>query len=283
MRFIDLEDLDRSKPEIVTILADLEKAKAEVSAEQDPKRREEFIEHHQRMWTRLRPYLSELSYNKCWYIECLNPGTDDDVDHFRPKAEISEEPGHPGYYWLAFDWRNFRLSCHRANRPRRNPLTNETGGKAAHFPLVGTSIRAFSPNDNLRLEFPGLLDPTDPMDPRFVSFTPNGEAALSPDYHGSEQAEKRFEYSRLYLHLNWPRFVDERLVLYNVILRYIERGQAEAPTRFDVGASLGFKHILKDLRRLMAPSSPYSSAATIFIESFRYLWWVNDIVLRGLR
>ena len=44
MRFIDLEDLDRSKPEIVTILTDLEKAKAEVSAEQDPKRREQLIE-----------------------------------------------------------------------------------------------------------------------------------------------------------------------------------------------------------------------------------------------
>jgi hypothetical protein len=135
----------------------------------------------------------------------------------------------------------------------------------------------------LSLELPGLFDPTDPLDPRFISFTPNGEAVLSPEYRGSDQAEQRFDYSRLYLHLNWPRFVDERLVLYNVILRYIERGQAESPTRFDAGASLGFRNILKDLRRLMAPSSPYSSAATIFIESFRYLWWVNDIVLRGLR
>lgn len=283
MRFIDLEDLDRTRPEIATILADLEKARAEVGAEHDPELRAQLIERYQRKWAALRPYLSELSYNKCWYVECLNPGTDDDIDHFRPKLEIDEEPGHPGYYWLAFDWQNFRLSCHRANRPRINPLTHETGGKAAHFPLVGTSTRAFSPDDNLSLEFPGLLDPTDPTDPRFVSFTSNGEAVLSPEYHGSEQAEQRLEYSRRYLNLNWPRFVDDRLVLYNIILRYIERGQAEAPIRFDAGASLGFKNILKDLRKLMAPSSPYSSAATIFIESFRYVWWVNDIVLRGPR
>jgi len=283
MRFIDLEELDRTRPEIVEALNALQEARDTVTAEPDPVRRRQLIERYQPRWAALRPYLSELSFNKCWYLECINPGTDDDIDHFRPKSGVAEEPVHPGYYWLALDWRNFRLSCHRANRPRTDPNTHETGGKAAHFPLVGASTRAFSPEDNLNLEFPGLLDPTDPMDPRFISFTANGEAVLSPEYRESEEAERRFEYSRLYLHLNWPRFTDDRVVLYNIVLKYIERGQAEAPTRFDAGASQGFRNTIKDLRKLMLPSSPYSSAATIFIESFRYVWWVNDIVLRGPR
>jgi hypothetical protein len=283
MRFIDLEDLDRSRQEVVTILNALQAAREEVIAEGDPERRRQLISRYQSRWTALRPYLSELSYNKCWYLECTNPGTDDDIDHFRPKLGVAEDHDHPGYYWLAFDWRNFRLSCHRANRPRTDPDTDVTGGKAAHFPLIGTSKRAFSPDDNIDLEYPGLLDPTDPTDPRFISFIASGEAVLSPEYRGSEEAEQRFEYSRLYLHLNWPRFVDDRTFLYNAILRNVERGEAEAPRPLTIGASAGLKNVIKDLRRLMAPSSPYSSAATIYIESFRHVWWVNDIVLRGPR
>ena len=56
--------------------------------------------------------------------------------------------------------------------PEGTHSRNETGGKAAHFPLVGTSIRAFSPDDNLSLEFPGLPDPTDPIDPRILYHLP---------------------------------------------------------------------------------------------------------------
>jgi hypothetical protein len=76
-----------------------------------------------------------------------------------------------------------------------------------------------------------LFDPIDATDPRFISFNINGEAVLNPEYIGSAEAEERFEYSRLYLHLNWPRFVDDRSVLYDVILRYVERGEAGPDAR----------------------------------------------------
>ena len=131
MRFIDLEEI---KPTISDKLERLEEAKARVLAEPDPDRRSALIDQLRSRWTALRDAFSAYSNDKCWYIECKNLGADDDIDHFRPKSGVREDPTHPGYYWLAFEWTNLRLSCHRANRPRTNPDTGETGGKAGHFP-----------------------------------------------------------------------------------------------------------------------------------------------------
>ena len=281
MRFINLESLNRSDPKVREILDDLEDAKTKVMAETDENKRKALIKSFSRRWSALRPYLSELSYDKCWYVECKNPGTDDDVDHFRPKLRIEEARGHPGYYWLSFDWQNLRLSCHRANRKRVNRDTSETGGKADHFPLVEEDARAWCPTDNWRAEQPGILDPINPEDPPLITFKANGEADLSPEYKPFEIAKKRWEYTRLCLHINWPDFSDDRLMLYQKVSRLIDRGNREEPPAGPgAAASEAFKDIVRDLQELMQPQSNYSTAARIYIESFKYLWWVRLIVLR---
>jgi uncharacterized protein (TIGR02646 family) len=279
MRFIDLEGL---RPKIRHLIAALEQAQDIVTAEPDPERRAELINSYRPRWVALREAFDAYSHGKCWYIECKNPGTDDDVDHFRPKLGVKEEPDHPGYYWLAFDWRNMRLSCHRANRPRINPETDITGGKAEHFPLVSPSIRARSPADDLTREIPALLDPTNPVDPILLSFKPNGEVDLSPERKGDHVAEAKFDASRLYLHLNWPEFRDARVILFNNIERIVDRGEREAPHDFTNAYAAGeaFKDVIRDLRTAMSPYAEYSSAARIFVESFKNVWWVRDIVLR---
>jgi hypothetical protein len=281
MKFINQELLDRTNPEVMKILEELEAARVEVTAEKDKQRRKELIDKYHTRWTALRPFLSELSHDKCWYVECKNPGTDDDVDHFRPKLRVDEAPDHPGYYWLAFDWMNLRLSCHRSNRLRVNPKTSETGGKGNHFPLVEPELRAYDPTKSYKQEHPGIFDPCNPADPPHITFRPNGEAALSPEYKGSEIAEKRWDYTRLCLHINWPDFYEDRLVLYQRIFRLIDRGKREEPPG-GLGAQVSdsFKDTIRDLQELMKPHQDYSSAAKVYIQSFKHLWWVNLIVLR---
>src|SRR5262245_45190617 len=203
MRFIDLEQI---RPRIRDQVERLAEARDAVIAENDPAERRKLIERYRDRWVAFRVAFDEFSYGKCWYVECRNDGTDDDVDHFRPKLGVKEDDDHPGYYWLAFEWTNFRLSCHRANRPRVNPETGETGGKAEHFPLLNPDQRAMTPADNLAREMPALLDPTNPADPVLVSFKPNGEVDLSPEYRGNGSAEAKLRASCLYLHLNWPKF-----------------------------------------------------------------------------
>jgi uncharacterized protein (TIGR02646 family) len=278
MRFIDLQLL---KPRIRHLLPALQEAQAEVIAETDPNRRAALIDRYRPRWVALREEFENFSSGKCWYVECKNPGTDNDIDHFRPKLGVKEDENHPGYYWLAFEWKNLRLSCHRANRPRQNPETAVTGGKADHFPLVPPSVRARGPADDLSREFPSLLDPTNPTDPVLLSYMPDGDIGLTPSFHGNPLAEAKFEASRIYLHLNWPKFRDGRLMLYNAIERTVDRGDHAAPARAELlQASEEFKNAIRDLVNFMDSKEEYSAAARCYVESFRHVWWVRDIVLR---
>ena len=227
MRHIDLSAI---RHQISTEIAALDTANTRIACESNPHRRHQLLARWRRLWIALRAPFEQLSFHKCWYTESKNPGTDDDVDHYRPKSSVHEDPAHSGYYWLAFEWTNLRLSCHRANRPRIHPTTGETGGKADHFPLLNEQSRARSPHDDLSLEEPALLDPTNAEDCQLLSFSPNGEVALSPAFSGNAAAQTRLDASRLYLNLNWPCFCDARVTLYNRILRLIHRGEREAPT-----------------------------------------------------
>jgi len=49
------------------------------------------------IWRDLAPQLAKLQNGKCWYSESQNPGSDKDIDHFRPKNRVAEDPDHEGY------------------------------------------------------------------------------------------------------------------------------------------------------------------------------------------
>lgn len=60
--------------------------------------------------------------NKCAYCECkIDMGAHYDLEHFRPKTL---------YYWLAYEWTNFLLSCQICNRYCKN----------AKFPIKGKQV-----------------------------------------------------------------------------------------------------------------------------------------------
>jgi uncharacterized protein (TIGR02646 family) len=279
MRFIDLEEL---KPKIRHLIPALETARDAILAEADPDKRAALINARRAQWVALRAEFEAFSHGKCWYVECKNPGTDDDIDHFRPKLGVKECPTHPGYYWLAFDWTNLRLSCHRANRPRVNPDGIGTGGKGGHFPLVDPAGRAFTPSDQMEKEVPALLDPTNVLDVALLTFRQNGEVDLSPEFKGQRDPEAKLAASRLILHLDWPAFRDARVVLYNKIERTVDRGKREAPQDFNGNQtpSNGFVDAIRDLKNTMRAQEEYSAAARVYVESFKHLWWVRDIVLK---
>lgn len=92
----------------------------------------------------------------CAYCQApLRRGDRGDVDHFRPKAgEI--EHGHDGYWWLAYDFENYLLSCRACNAER----------KGARFP-IGPGCRAcrHRQRGNLSAEVRLLANPVqDPVE-----------------------------------------------------------------------------------------------------------------------
>lgn len=85
--------------------------------------------------------LQLIAGNKCWYSEVSLDGHDPEVDHFRPKGQVKEVDcdnleatgeTSTGYWWLAFEPYNFRLSSQHANQRRIDEDTD--GGKWDFFP-----------------------------------------------------------------------------------------------------------------------------------------------------
>jgi|HubBroStandDraft_3_1064219.scaffolds.fasta_scaffold02603_5 uncharacterized protein (TIGR02646 family) len=100
------------------------------------------------IWGDLKEHLQDLYRHRCAYCdgayEAFGYG---DVEHYRPKGRVTEEPGHPGYWWLAYDPNNYLPSCQRCNQE----------AKKNHFPVGGK--RAKAPADSLDDEMPLLMHP----------------------------------------------------------------------------------------------------------------------------
>jgi len=105
-----------------------------------------------------RAALFSMTHGKCAYCEIKLTRQHGDVDHYRPIGCVAEDPTHPGYYWLAYDWENLLLSCQFCNQAHR-AAGGAVGGKRDHFPLSPESKRAMSPADSLDDEQPLLLNP----------------------------------------------------------------------------------------------------------------------------
>lgn len=125
--------------------------------------------------------LVAAQHSKCCFCES-KVGMDGDVEHYRPKAGVSQGAGRriegPGYYWLAYEWTNLLLSCSICNQRFKRSL----------FPLADPATRARSPRDDTSREAPLFIDPseTDPEEhvgfrreiPYPVDGSPRGAATI---------------------------------------------------------------------------------------------------------
>ena len=126
-----------------------EKIKAKLNTLPDIEAKKKYIDQCAHVWAALKQDLLVLSNGKCWYCEAKEDRSDYHVDHFRPKKRVMLLDGTAcdGYWWLAFDWTNYRIACSYCNSPH----TGEDGiarGKSDSFPLRDERFRAKVPEDN---------------------------------------------------------------------------------------------------------------------------------------
>jgi 5-methylcytosine-specific restriction endonuclease McrA len=121
-------------------------------------------------------------HGKCAYCEApIRDYQHGDVEHFRPKAGITDENGqpiylldqegqvqidtdgkpvkHPGYYWLAYDWTNLVPSCSKCNQD--DIRQGRRIGKHTRFPVEG--LHAQGPKE-VDKEKPLLINPLSEQD-----------------------------------------------------------------------------------------------------------------------
>lgn len=213
MIFIDL----KSNPPPQALIAEGERLTAELMA-LSPNDRKPFIERYSNYWGKLKEYLYELSHGKCWYTEARDVASIYHVDHFRPKnktqklvkdCDIPTYNNKEPYWWLAFDWRNYRLSCSIPNT-----------SKNAYFPLRPETDSAKN-KEELNLECPGLLDPTDEDDVIWMGFSDDGQVCPACIDDDTWEAQRVRLSVRIY-NLNSPPLVDARKEIHNVCERLIK-------------------------------------------------------------
>lgn len=222
----------------------------------------------QQIWGDLKPNLSALSKEKCWYSECLNPTSDKNVDHFRPKGRVEEDPAHEGYWWLAFVPRNFRYASQWCNQRRVDAAHGTSGGKSDHFPLLANGVRARREGDDLQLEDPELLDPIDPDDWKLLTFLPDGyPTPAKPE--GTAEHLRAVKSIEIY-HLHCKPLVNGRQAVAGTIKRIVEDLERLRPRIDDLQIRATYKSRHIDLLRAIHPDSEYSAAARAYARAEVY-------------
>lgn len=170
MRYIDLEKIDPADPEVVAWLQQARTKHAELMSKPDHMMRSAFLSANN-FWSSFKPILIRYFGEKCWYSECSLEGFYGDVDHFRPKNRSVDLEKNiildDGYWWLAYEYLNYRLSCEKCNRPFGD------GGKGDYFPLKeGSQPAQFGvPCEEEIL----LLDPCNVDDVNLIGFNEEGK------------------------------------------------------------------------------------------------------------
>ena len=148
------------------------------------------------IWSELKRWLLDNVFaGKCAYCEIkVTGGFFGDAEHYRPKGRVTVKDGaktrvverdgkpHPGYYWLAYDYRNLLPSCERCN---------SADGKMNQFPVVHEHM--FDPEDGALVdvldekEDPLLLNPYRDDPPKDLVF---GVEGIVAPREGSERGRQ---------------------------------------------------------------------------------------------
>lgn len=224
------------------------------------------IDKHKKVWGELKAILKELSNEKCWYCETKNLRSDNAVDHYRPKGNVKKaEPPHDGYWWLAFDWHNYRFTCTFCNSVRNGETT--TGGKQDHFPIHDEQDRARKNEDDIEEELPVLIDPVVSTDTVHIWFDEDGSAkAAQTDEDDLEF--KRADISIKRYHLNHPETKEARVARFYKIEKWLKEAD-EALNRLAKGKGLARQQAhsrIKDIRDAFKAEAEFSAAARCFVK-----------------
>ncbi len=231
--------------------------------------RNKFIDNHSTHWGKLKPWLSALSGGKCWFTEARDIASHLDVEHFRPKksAKNSKGPERDGYWWLAFNYVNFRLAGSVPNRK-----------KGVWFPLRRGSKYSTFKNQCEDDETFHFLDPTNAHDVTLISFDETGSAIPTPGITRWERVRVKRTIERLKL-TDHPELAEARRKLWqkmNTTIAAYYQAKSQACTPHAAAARQKMNDRAREIVRLTRPSEQLSSVARWCVE-FR-----NDPQLRRL-
>ena len=146
--------------------------------------RAKIIDKNEGLWRddRIRNWLLQQFNNKCWYTEAQDSVSSIHIDHYRPKCRVKDLEGDvcEGYWWLAFDWKNYRICGQLINVKKLDV-----------FPIIESARANATDPVSLQLEAPLLIDPTTDQ-ARLITYEKDEDACMAvPAANISDQDEQR--------------------------------------------------------------------------------------------
>ncbi len=212
-------------------------------------RSRDFISH----WGKpdVKKALWKMHRGKCCYCERKRDmKRESDVEHFRPKAGVTGDDDHPGYWWLAYEWDNYFLSCKKCNQEH----------KKNHFPLMDDSPRAYD-EDGLQEEKPVLINPEKENPEDSIGFDWQGAYGIFVKAIGMDGDDRGHRTVNL-LGLNEGTLPEQRAEL-------VEMLQGVAWTMFHAikqGATLSIDHTKASIKKLTSPEREFAGFCRAFFR-----------------
>jgi hypothetical protein len=252
-----------------------------------PEERAEFINKNYPIWSSLKSAMATLSHDKCWYSEKRIAVSELEVDHFRPKNRVTDvQPPHAGYWWLAFDWRNYRLAYSLINKRRKDTREGDIQGKGCHFPLVNPESRVpdLAPA-SVALERPKLIEPCVAADVLLLDYAVEDGKVV--ERHRPNEADStpydRARSSIELFHLNEGTLIRDRHDLFVAIehsAKCIEELEAErgAAGVLSEKQALEFDGHINQIADRINASAPFSSFARACLRQKGDLGWNTELL-----
>jgi hypothetical protein len=313
MRYIDL---DKIKVKVKKIKwKDVNKKHLEGLIYTDPKTGEEYIswedikkEHDKNIkalsiderkkyisnnpdWNILQKIMIEEYGYKCWYSEAPIGNGEFEIDHYRPKnrARQDETTGKPnkenGYWWLAYDYENYRLSGALSNKRRRDRLkeNSEVEGKGDLFPLDLEHCKVANDECSTFCEKPLLLDPVVSSDVGLLVYDEDGKILPNPLILDNFDRERAKISIKLY-HLDLDQLETARHQVWTACRNAIENAYKYFTESDSAEAKkLAMKNCAEVIFEKTNLKSEFSSAAKSCVNTYRKLEGYRTIIdLLGL-
>lgn len=229
----------------------------------DAAERAVIIAGNDNMWGEIKQLFCDALQRKCWYSESINDFAHCHVDHFRPKSKAFDENGvdQGGYWWLAFNWRNYRYAAPAGNVRKKD-----------YFHV--NANKANLPADALENEDIRFLDPTEPEDPNKLKFdnegiiSPKETVVASRDYIQAEYTIRR-------MNLNMEGLKEGRKDKYRKTARLIRQVQQLLVLQVasvDMARKQTIRAKQVQLIELAGRYSEYSAAVKYCLRESGYDW-----------
>jgi hypothetical protein len=184
------------------------------------------------LYKEMKAILFSSSFGKCVYCETKIVHVDQqgkltqldqpgDVEHYRPKGKVTELDDsevfvsnghqsipHPGYFWLAYDWKNLFLACKTCNSLNKDKETGKLYGKGTRFPLKDPKFRAVI-KEAIHHEIPLFLHPYFDSMETHIDYVPKTGEMVGKTDEGKTTIDL--------LNLNRPGLVEKRKEIYDSV------------------------------------------------------------------